>query len=160
MSVCSVSNSPLTHNQHQPFRNPFENKVWEVYFSKEVCSSSLLLTKFPCIVVYVLCGYTTVFQHRPKGGIRHVHGEEEKLSCPPSYCCGHHKIILLFQEELLSGRCNFKTYLILMTPGYGGPEMRQKWRERTEYIRVQVEFSKPNFGAKNWSQWFLRSLSR
>ena len=27
-----VSNSPLTHNQHQSFRNPFENKVWEVYF--------------------------------------------------------------------------------------------------------------------------------
>ena len=34
----SVSNSPLTHNQHQPFRNPFENKVWEVYFYKEVSS--------------------------------------------------------------------------------------------------------------------------
>ena len=33
-----VSNSPLTHNQHQPFRNPFENKVREVYFYKEVCS--------------------------------------------------------------------------------------------------------------------------
>ena len=28
----SVSISPLTHNQHQPFRNPFENKVLEVYF--------------------------------------------------------------------------------------------------------------------------------
>ena len=38
VAVCSVSNSPLTHNQHQTFRNPFENKVWEVYFSKEVCS--------------------------------------------------------------------------------------------------------------------------
>ena len=31
----SVSNSPLTHNQHQPFRNSFENKVWEVYFLKK-----------------------------------------------------------------------------------------------------------------------------
>ena len=31
VAVCSISNSPLTHN-------PFENKVWEVYFSKEVCS--------------------------------------------------------------------------------------------------------------------------
>ena len=29
-----VSNSPLTHNQHQPFRKLFENKVWEVYFYK------------------------------------------------------------------------------------------------------------------------------
>ena len=62
-----VSNSPLTHNQHQPFSNPLENKVWEVYFFKEVCpfvhwSLSLLLTMFPCIVVYVLCGYTTAVQ--------------------------------------------------------------------------------------------------
>ena len=54
-----VSNSPLTHNQHQPFRNPFQNKVWEVYFFyKEVCpfvhwSSSLLLTMFPLIYVFV-----------------------------------------------------------------------------------------------------------
>ena len=38
VAVCSVSNSPLTHNQYQPFRNPFENKVWEVYFSKELRS--------------------------------------------------------------------------------------------------------------------------
>ena len=53
-----VSNSPLTHNQHQPFRYPFENKVWEVYFYKEVCSfvhwsSYIMLTMFPRIVVYV-----------------------------------------------------------------------------------------------------------
>ena len=34
----AVSNSPLTHNQYQTFRNPLENKVREVYFSKEVCS--------------------------------------------------------------------------------------------------------------------------
>ena len=34
----SVSNSLLKHDQHQPFRNPFANKVWEVYFYKEVCS--------------------------------------------------------------------------------------------------------------------------
>ena len=27
-----ISNSPLTHNQHRPFCNPFENKMWEVYF--------------------------------------------------------------------------------------------------------------------------------
>ena len=34
VAVCSVSNSPLTHN---PFAT-LSNKVWEVYFSKEVCS--------------------------------------------------------------------------------------------------------------------------
>ena len=33
-----VSNSPFTHNQYQPFPNLFEIKVWEVYFSKELCS--------------------------------------------------------------------------------------------------------------------------
>ena len=32
VAVCSVSNSPLTHN---PFAT-LSNKVWEVYFSKEV----------------------------------------------------------------------------------------------------------------------------
>ena len=41
VAVCSVSNSPLFRLQltshTQPFRNPFENKVWEVYFSKELC---------------------------------------------------------------------------------------------------------------------------
>ena len=46
-SICgsfySVSKSPLTHNQHQPFRNPFENKEWEVYFSKEVCSFVIIV---------------------------------------------------------------------------------------------------------------------
>ena len=26
VAVCSVSNSPVTHNQYQSFRNPFENK--------------------------------------------------------------------------------------------------------------------------------------
>ena len=29
-----VSNSSLTHNKHHPFKN----KVWEIYFYKEVCS--------------------------------------------------------------------------------------------------------------------------
>ena len=33
VAVCSVSNSPLTHN---PFAT-LSNKVWEVYFSKELC---------------------------------------------------------------------------------------------------------------------------
>ena len=37
--VCSVSNSPLTHN---PFAT-LSNKVWEVYFSKEVCSFVIIV---------------------------------------------------------------------------------------------------------------------
>ena len=40
LQFCSVSNSPLTDNT---FRNPFEpfQIKWEVYFSKELCSSLL-----------------------------------------------------------------------------------------------------------------------
>ena len=34
VAVCSVSNSPLTHNRFATL----SNKMWEVYFSKEVCS--------------------------------------------------------------------------------------------------------------------------
>ena len=36
VAVGSVYNSPLTHN-------PFENKVWEVYFSKEECSFVIII---------------------------------------------------------------------------------------------------------------------
>ena len=36
VAVCSVSNT-------QPFRNPFENKVWEVYFSEYVCSFVIIV---------------------------------------------------------------------------------------------------------------------
>ena len=39
VAVCSVSNSPLTHN---PFAT-LSNKVWEVYFSKEVCSFVIIV---------------------------------------------------------------------------------------------------------------------
>ena len=67
IAVCPCLHSPLTHRNI----NPFENKVWEVYFYKELYpfvhwSSSILLTMFPpifvlciCICVVVLCGYTT-----------------------------------------------------------------------------------------------------
>ena len=50
-SICnSLSPSP-THLSHTTNINPFENKVWEIYFYKEVCSfvhwsSSLLLIMF------------------------------------------------------------------------------------------------------------------
>ena len=54
----------LTSHTPQTNINPFKNEVWEIYFYKEVCSfvhwsSSLLLTMFPRIFVYV-CGYTTL----------------------------------------------------------------------------------------------------
>ena len=52
----SIYNSSLTHNQHQPFRNPFENKVSEVYFSKEVCSFVIIVdyvSAYICISIVV-----------------------------------------------------------------------------------------------------------
>ena len=63
VAVCSVSNSPLTHNQHQPFRNPFENKVWDIYFSKEVCSFVIIVDYVSasiCIRIVVLRLYNTL----------------------------------------------------------------------------------------------------
>ena len=55
----SMSPSPA-HLSRTTNINPFENKVWEIYFYKEVCSfvhwsSSLLLTMFPFIFVLCLC---------------------------------------------------------------------------------------------------------
>ena len=67
-SICSSLSPSPTHLSHITNINTFQNKVWEVYFYKEVCSfvhwnSSLLLTMFPHIFMYmycvVVCGYTT-----------------------------------------------------------------------------------------------------
>ena len=52
VAVCSVSNSPLTHN---PFAI-LSHKVWEVYFSKCV-RSSLLLIMLAHVHVYVTYSY-------------------------------------------------------------------------------------------------------
>ena len=60
----SLSLSPA-HLSHTTNINPFENKVWEIYFYKEVCSfvhwsSSLCLIMFPrYLYMYYVCGYTT-----------------------------------------------------------------------------------------------------
>ena len=57
--VCSVSNSPLIHN---PFRNPFKNKVREVYFSKEVCLFVIIVdyvSAYICICIVVSRLYNT-----------------------------------------------------------------------------------------------------
>ena len=67
VAVCSISNSPLTHDQYQPFHDPFKNKVWEVYFSKEVCSFVIIVDyvsthSYICIVA--LCGYTTITEQK------------------------------------------------------------------------------------------------
>ena len=58
VAVCSVSNSPLTHN---PFAT-LSNKVWEVYFSKEVCSFVIIVDCVSAclwILIVVSYGYTT-----------------------------------------------------------------------------------------------------
>ena len=52
VAICSVSNSPLTHN---PFATLL-NKVWEVYFSKEVCSFVIIVdyvSAYICIRIVV-----------------------------------------------------------------------------------------------------------
>ena len=39
----AVCPRPQITSHTQPFRNPFKNKVWEVYFSKEVCSFVIIV---------------------------------------------------------------------------------------------------------------------
>ena len=59
-SICSSLSLSPTHLLHTTNINPFENKVWERYFYKEVYSfvhwsSSLMLIMFPLIFIFVLC---------------------------------------------------------------------------------------------------------
>ena len=50
LQLCSVSNSPLTHN---PFAT-ISNKVWEVYFSIELCPFVIIvLTMFLHVYEYI-----------------------------------------------------------------------------------------------------------
>ena len=59
---CSLFPSP-THLSHITNINPFATlsriKCGRYIFLRKCVRSSLLLTMFPCIVLYVLCGYTT-----------------------------------------------------------------------------------------------------
>ena len=62
-SICSSLSLSLTYLSHTTNINPFENKVWEVYFYKEVCSfvhvkSSICLIIFP--LIFVLWVYNTL----------------------------------------------------------------------------------------------------
>ena len=52
VAVCSVSNLPLKYNQYQPFRNPCENKVWELIFLKN-CVRSFIIADYvsACICI-------------------------------------------------------------------------------------------------------------
>ena len=65
----SLSSSP-THLSHTTNFNPFENKVWEIYFYK-VCSFvhwSSYLIMFLLIFVYVyVCDYTTILARESTG---------------------------------------------------------------------------------------------
>ena len=59
VEVCSVSNSPLTHN---PFAT-ISNTVWQVYFSKEVCSFVIIVdfvSACICVWLYMYYGYGTL----------------------------------------------------------------------------------------------------
>ena len=63
---CSLFRLQLTsHTQpfSQPFRKPFEKKVWEVYFSKEVCSFVIIIdhvSAYICVRIVVSRLYNTV----------------------------------------------------------------------------------------------------
>ena len=53
VAVCSVSNSPLTHNSFATLSQPFRIKCVRYIFLKKCVRSSLLLILFPHVYVYV-----------------------------------------------------------------------------------------------------------
>ena len=65
---CSLFRLQLTFHA-QPFRNPFENKVWEVHFSKEVCSFVIIfdyVSAYICKPIVVSRLYNTLNAIKPK----------------------------------------------------------------------------------------------
>ena len=66
-SICSSLSPSPTHLSHTTSINPFENKVWEIYFYKEVCSfvhwSRHYCWLFPHIFAYVYV-YATLFSRQ------------------------------------------------------------------------------------------------
>ena len=55
VAVCSVSNSPLTHNPFVTLSQPFRIKCERYIFLKKCVRSSLLLILFPHVYVLRLC---------------------------------------------------------------------------------------------------------
>ena len=81
-----VSNSLLTHKQYQPFRNPFRNKVREVYFSKEVCSFVSLKSSL-CLIIFRLYLYT--YTCRCITAIQQQSSSSSSWRCP--WCNGYRR---------------------------------------------------------------------
>ena len=66
--VCSVSNSPLTHN---PFATI--SIKWERYIFLKKCVRSSLLTMFPRVYVYSsICIMAVTMQHDGNEGVLHI----------------------------------------------------------------------------------------
>ena len=71
-SICSSLSPSQTHLSHTTNNNPFENKVWEIYFYKEVCSFVhwsrhycwLCFRIYLYMHTYSICGYTTVIRYQ------------------------------------------------------------------------------------------------
>ncbi len=63
---CSLFRLQLTSHT-QPFRNPFENKVWEEYFSIEVCPFVIIVdfvSTYICICIVVSWLYNTCLKKK------------------------------------------------------------------------------------------------
>ena len=87
-SICSSLSPSPTHLSHTTNINHFENKVWEIYFYKEVCSfvhwsSSLLLTPFPLIFIYVLCMWLWIYNSLAEIGCSVCISKSQNILCDP-----------------------------------------------------------------------------
>ena len=60
-SICSSLSPSPTHLLHATNINPFENKVWEIYFYKEVCSFIQVIIIVDYVSAYI-CIHVVVLQ--------------------------------------------------------------------------------------------------
>ena len=116
VAVCSVSNSPLTHN---PFAT-ISNKVWEVYFSKEVCSFVIIVDYVSaciCIRIVVSRLYNIGNMEFPDSLAIHqsfiAPGRSSRLHLVFAQCC---KSLLLSQYWHVHMQESIREYLLGIHP--------------------------------------------
>ena len=92
VAVCSVSNSPLTHDPFATLSQPFRIKCERYIFLKKCVRSSLLLILFPHVYMYS-CIRITAMQHSLSVVVRAFTG-----SMITSLASGVFKVFHLFQR--------------------------------------------------------------
>ena len=97
ITIRSCFHSPLTHKKH----HPFENKVWEIYFNKEVYSLPVDCSRV-YLYMYVAIQYSRLYLVSIQSCCWWALVGWPTLACP---CKGVHCRILLMSSSLLLQQC-------------------------------------------------------